>query len=509
MGIRVKTGDRLFGTYEVIAEQRDNAIYQWVRAVKRDGQTVVVQLLIAAVDPETRLHTLSYFDALKSIRRQGLWVPTEVLCDQVNPLVAVYPDLPAKPLRLETNQPFDADGFAITLKWLNEAAETLFALHNKRLVDGQRLLHGHVTPESFMLVEETVYLTDFGYAPLLEHKHLDTLCILQQNDGFCAPEVAQPPLTLAADAYAFAKIAAHWQPKLIETDWYRQATALNPSDRFPRMRELFDALKRAFATLSGTESETSPQPDPPLKPSEPPPSSIVPKFMLEVKIEPADGGSVKGAGNHRSGAQVTVKAIPAPNWQFSGWSGDLSSSNLSATVVMDAPKTIVARFIQIPQVSLSVQISPANAGTATGAGCYPLGTEATLQVSPATQWQFSHWAGALSGSIEPEVRLVMDGDKEAIAHFVKIAVPIPPSPPSPPTSTQKKSSVPKWAEAVESSADPVPIPESAKKSSVPKWAGTAESSDLDAHTPNSPISETEKQSNLPKWAGTNQPPSEP
>jgi hypothetical protein len=508
MGIWVKTGDRLFGTYKVIAElrERDNAIYQWVRAVKPDGQTVVVQLLVAAVDSETRLHLLNYFDTLKSIRRQGLWVPTEVLCDQVHPLVAVYPDLPAKPLRLEPS-PVDTDD-AVSLKWLNEASEALFALHNKRL-DGQRLLHGHVTPESFMLVEGTVYLTDFGYAPLLEHKHLDTLRVLQQNDSFVAPEIAQPPLTLAADAYAFAKIASHWQPRLIETDWYRQATAPNPSDRFPRMRELFDALKRAFATLSGTEAksgteaETTPQPDPP--PAEPPPGSIVPKFMLEVKLEPAAGGSVKGAGNHRAGAEVTVKAMPAPNWQFSGWSGDLSGTVLAATVVMNAPKTIVARFTQIPQACLSVQISPASAGAATGAGSYPLGTEATLRVSPAPQWQFSHWAGALSGS-QPEMRLKMDGDKQAIAHFTRVPVSTPP--PSPPPATPKKSSVPKWAGTAESATAPDSGPEPDKKPSVPKWAGTAESADLDPAAPNSPTPETEKQSNLPKWAETDPPPSD-
>ncbi|MAQ75226.1 MAG: hypothetical protein CL613_02700 [Aquimarina sp.] len=59
-------------------------------------------------------------------------------------------------------------------------------------------------------------------------------------------------------------------------------------------------------------------------------------------------GTVSGAGNYDAGDTVSVSAVPASGWEFSGWSGAISGSTNPVSVVMNTNKTITANFTQIP-----------------------------------------------------------------------------------------------------------------------------------------------------------------
>jgi hypothetical protein len=279
MGTQVTVGDRLF-RYQVTAVIKNNSVYQWIRAVDTNQRSVILQILIVQVDRDLRQAIIAYFDDLHSIKKQGLWIPTEILCDQNYPLIAVYADLPTQPLTLDQQ----------SIDRLEEASEALFALHNKRLV------HGCVTPESFVLVNDKVYLTNFGYNPLLNAQHPATLNALKSDTEFLAPETARESLEITADAYAFAKMAAKWQPQLLQTEWYAQATKPTPSSRFQRMRELFTVLKQALANLSGNPPPDEPELLPPPIVQPPQPSALVPKYQIRARVEPAAAGTVEGTG---------------------------------------------------------------------------------------------------------------------------------------------------------------------------------------------------------------------
>lgn len=54
-------------------------------------------------------------------------------------------------------------------------------------------------------------------------------------------------------------------------------------------------------------------------------------YTLELVVNPADSGSVEGAGSYAGGSVVTITATPAPDYRFVGWY-DLS-----------APDTIISR----------------------------------------------------------------------------------------------------------------------------------------------------------------------
>lgn len=58
-------------------------------------------------------------------------------------------------------------------------------------------------------------------------------------------------------------------------------------------------------------------------------------------------GTVSGAGNYNPGKSVSVSAVPASGWEFSGWSGSVSGNTNPISVVMNSNKTITANFTEI------------------------------------------------------------------------------------------------------------------------------------------------------------------
>ena len=164
-------------------------------------------------------------------------------------------------------------------------------------------------------------------------------------------------------------------------------------------------------------------------------------FNLTVSANPAVGGTVLpgGTASYISGAQVTVLAHSASDYQFSSWSGDCSGSG-PCTVIMDADKSVTANFAKV--FDLTVASSPANGGTVfpSGTTSYAENHQVTVTARPGYGYGFSGWDGDCSGS-GPCV-VTMDDNKTVTANFIKqfvlTAVASPPAggEVSPPGTTQ-------------------------------------------------------------------------
>src|SRR5690349_15090233 len=48
------------------------------------------------------------------------------------------------------------------------------------------------------------------------------------------------------------------------------------------------------------------------------------------------------------GAVVTATALPSSGWKFSFWSGDANGTENPLNVTMNANKTIIANFVEVP-----------------------------------------------------------------------------------------------------------------------------------------------------------------
>jgi uncharacterized repeat protein (TIGR02543 family) len=144
-------------------------------------------------------------------------------------------------------------------------------------------------------------------------------------------------------------------------------------------------------------------------------ASSPPDHPLTVNV--AGSGSVSldpPGGAYTEGTQVELTAVPAPGWQFKGWSGDLSGTTTPISITIDAPKTVTATF-SLNTYALTVAVDPAGSGTtspAAGVQTYAAGTIVNLTATPNAGHKFDHWGGACTGTGACQVK--MNANKSVI-----------------------------------------------------------------------------------------------
>ena len=370
---------------------REDPVFQWVRADAINGDPVVVQILHPdAKRKKKQIDALKeYFETLMHRGRPRHLSPTQLLGDPpVHPLVVVYPDEQAEPLRdALAREPKNAE------RWWRQACDALQQLHVMKLV------YGCVSLESFVVIGGKTKLTNFGYAPLLESGHAGALA---ECGALAAPEVReQSGISPKSDIHGLAKAVAEWKPKVKTSDWYKKATADDPSNRYEKIGELSPRITEEVRPTIHT---------------------------LKVRSDPKTAGAITGGGDYQKGESVEVEARPGNGWQFEHWSGDLDGHENPATVTMDADQVIVAHFTKIPMI-LRVSIEPPEAGNVwvdeeyvEGEVEFAKGQEATVAVQPTSDdWKFTGWKKDAAGSENP-ITVVMDANKAVVAHFEFVGV---------------------------------------------------------------------------------------
>jgi len=155
----------------------------------------------------------------------------------------------------------------------------------------------------------------------------------------------------------------------------------------------------------------------------------IPKYSVNAIATPSEGGSVSGGGLYHAGDSVTLSANPTLEYQFSNWSGYISSSANPTTFIMPAQDvTITAQFIMpviSPTYTLTTSVLPAIGGSTTpNSGSYSEGQTLTLTAIPTAPtigdyWVFVNWSGDISGT-QSTITIVMDSDKNVIANFERV-----------------------------------------------------------------------------------------
>ena len=126
-------------------------------------------------------------------------------------------------------------------------------------------------------------------------------------------------------------------------------------------------------------------------------------------------------GTYDENTIVTLTAIPAAGFEFSGWSGDLSGSTNPASITMDANKSVTATFteIQVVQYTLTTGlVGLGNVSLSPAGGVYDAGTVVTVTAVPAAGYQFAGFAGDLAGTVNPST-ITMDDNKNVTVLFTE------------------------------------------------------------------------------------------
>lgn len=150
-----------------------------------------------------------------------------------------------------------------------------------------------------------------------------------------------------------------------------------------------------------------------------------------MNVSPDGGGTVKidqnipteypSISTINNGTSVILEAMPAFGYQFTGWSGSLTSQENPTTLVMTCPKTITANFVQKIH-RLNIQIRGAGSvEPADGYHDYVEGTVVDITATPDPGCQFDGWTGdEVADASSASTKITMDSDKTIIAGFSRV-----------------------------------------------------------------------------------------
>jgi uncharacterized repeat protein (TIGR02543 family) len=126
-------------------------------------------------------------------------------------------------------------------------------------------------------------------------------------------------------------------------------------------------------------------------------NASIPKFTLTVTCD--GSGTVMRDPlftQYLAGTNVTLTAIPAPGWSFTGWSGDLSDATNPGNIIMDGDKTVTAIFTH-DEYTLTTAILPNDGGEISIVPLqetYHYGDIVQLTAEPNLGWSFDHWSNS-------------------------------------------------------------------------------------------------------------------
>jgi len=156
--------------------------------------------------------------------------------------------------------------------------------------------------------------------------------------------------------------------------------------------------------------------------------------LRTLSLTGAGNGSVKVNGTPQSlpwsgqfphQTSVTLEAVPGAEYEFSGWSGDLTGSANPTAIILDGDKDITAGF-SLVQYTLSLTKTGSGSATVDGvsqslpwSGQFDSGTQVVLVAIPAVGWEFSGWSGDVIWPNCP-LTITMSGDKNITANFTEM-----------------------------------------------------------------------------------------
>lgn len=144
--------------------------------------------------------------------------------------------------------------------------------------------------------------------------------------------------------------------------------------------------------------------------------SATPEYNVTISVN--GNGNVTGAntGTYLEGTELTLTATPAEHYEFTGWTGDVTSTDNPLTITVDGNKTITANFAK-KQYTLTVLTNDENKGTVSGAGTYDYGTVVTIAAIAQPGYKLLYWSDDRSKELSRTI--TMNKNEALSAYFVK------------------------------------------------------------------------------------------
>lgn len=145
------------------------------------------------------------------------------------------------------------------------------------------------------------------------------------------------------------------------------------------------------------------------------------QYTLTTTANPLAGGSItrSSQGPYHLNDAVTLTAVPATGYTFTGWDGALSGSTNPAPLTITGNMVVTADFAPIV-VTLTTNISPAGTGAITpnNPGPYHYGDTVQLTAVPNAGYSFGQWSQDATGTTNP-ITVTLNGNKAVTATFTQ------------------------------------------------------------------------------------------
>ncbi|MDE7090131.1 MAG: fibronectin type III domain-containing protein, partial [Bacteroidales bacterium] len=123
---------------------------------------------------------------------------------------------------------------------------------------------------------------------------------------------------------------------------------------------------------------------------------------IKVNIEPANTGTVTGAGKVKRGENAVLKAIPAAHYAFKEWRR-LDNSTVKSNPYTFKPErdyTFTAVFRALEQYTVTVDAT--EGGSVSGAGTFEEGASVSLTATADENYYFAEWQDADGNTLETD-----------------------------------------------------------------------------------------------------------
>ncbi len=115
-------------------------------------------------------------------------------------------------------------------------------------------------------------------------------------------------------------------------------------------------------------------------------------YEIAATADPAEGGTIEGAGTYNHFETCTLTATAATGYTFQNWTleGEEVSTATELSLEVNAPAAYVAHFT-LNSYEITAIANPAQGGTVSGGGTYNHFASCTLMATAAEGYQFNRW----------------------------------------------------------------------------------------------------------------------
>ena len=155
--------------------------------------------------------------------------------------------------------------------------------------------------------------------------------------------------------------------------------------------------------------------------------SITLRWGISPTVTAGPGGTASGSWSGPCGTTRTIRAVPQAGHTFGGWSGSVSGSDATQTVIVDRQGMTAHASFTEPTCDITVTAGPG--GSASGSWSGTCGTNRTITATPDADHTFSGWTGSVSGSAASQAVVVDSQGMTAHTSFSPVQPPCDPLPP--------------------------------------------------------------------------------